>query len=154
MILCISTVSLFLNCCGTVKTQADQLNISINHSDIYSWLNLMPGGPPSFHITGNLTIKNEESYEIKELNLNEIILTQQDIPLYHFEPLLEPVNENISGKNLEAGEEKEFRFGVKSGLEVKPELDSEKPITARLVFNSGEKIFEYVIYNIQIEKAY
>jgi hypothetical protein len=114
----------------------------------------MPGGPPSFHITGNLIIKNEGTYEIEELNLNEIILTQEDKPVYGFEPIFESINKNILGKNLAAGEEKVFHFGVKKGLEVRPELDSEKSITARLIFSSGEKIFEYVIPDIKIEKAY
>jgi len=154
LIFFISAVSFFWSSCGTFKSQSDQLKISIKHSYIYSWLNLMPGGPPSFHITGDLTIKNLESYEIKELNLIEIILIQKDKPVYRFEPVFESINESMSGKNLEAGEEKEFRFGVKSGLEVKPELNSEKSITVRLIFNSGEKIFEYSIPDIKIEKTY
>ena len=154
LIFFVSAVSFFLNSCGTVKSHSDQLKISINHSDISYWLNLMPGGPASFHITGNLKVKNLESYDIKELNLNEIILTQEDKPVYRFEPVLESLNENIPGKTLTVGEEKEFRFGVKTGLEVKPELDSEKTVTVHLAFSSGEKIFEHLISDIKIEKAY
>ncbi len=154
IILLVSAVLLFFSSCGTVKSHSDQLKISIVHSDIYCWLNLMPGGPASFHITGNLTIKNEESFEIKELILKEIILTQEDKPVYSFEPILESVSENKAGENLTGGEKKEFRFGVKTGLEVKPELDPEKTITARLIFNSDEKKFEYVIPDIKIEKAF
>jgi hypothetical protein len=114
----------------------------------------MPGGPSSFHIIGNLTIKNLEPNEIRELNLIEIILTQENKDVYSFEPSFESINENAPDKNLKAGEEKDFRFGVKTGLKIKPELESGKTITAGLIFVSGEKVFEYIIPDIGIEKAY
>jgi len=114
----------------------------------------MPGGKPTFHISGNLAIKNEETFKIKKIGLKEIILLQDDNPIYKFNPLFEPVNEDTSNKELKIEETKDFHIGLRSGLSIATELDSERPINAKLFFVSDEKTFEYNILNIRIEKAY
>jgi hypothetical protein len=140
--------------CSSVKTDEEILNISITHSDVNSWLNLMPNDSPSFHITGVVKIKNEESYNIIGINLSEIIILQDNEPLYFIEPVFEPVSTDKTIKKIEAGKVIEYRFMVKNGLEIKPELDPDKIISAKLRFLSREKQFEYIIPDIFIEKAY
>ncbi len=150
----IITLQFFSGCCSVSQTHNNLLNISVNHSGIYCWLNLMPGGKPTFHISGNLAIKNEETFKIKKIGLKEIILLQDDNPIYKFNPLFEPVNEDTSDKELKIEETKDFHIGLRSGLSIATELDSERPINAKLFFVSDEKTFEYNILNIRIEKAY
>jgi hypothetical protein len=44
--------SLFLLSCSTTQIQLKDLSEQIKIVDVQAWINLMPGGPGSFHITG------------------------------------------------------------------------------------------------------
>lgn len=129
-------------------------DISVSHSDIYAWLNLMPGGPSSFHITGNLIITHNEWESNDDIVLKNIIITQEEEPLYRFEPVFEPVPEQEVDLKTRKENDKHFRFMVKSGLKISPDLNSEKTIDAKLIFNFGDTIFEYSITDIFVEKTY
>jgi hypothetical protein len=153
----ISLLTLFISLlagCSSVQTQVEHLNISISHSDVSSWLNLMPPGPASFHITGTLSVANEEEYEIAGLSLNEITIFQENESIYFFKPEFETEDDNSKPVVIKAGEVINYRFYKKNGLIVKENLDPEKRISANLKFNLRDNVFEYVIPDIQIEKAY
>lgn len=147
-------ISLIFTCCsGQKNTSNGSAKVGVNHTYIYAWLNLMPGGPSSFHITGNLRITNHEDLQIDNISIKEAIVSQNGNIIYKFSPEFETIHpeEDFS---LRKNEVKEFRFNTTSRLSVSPELDADKLIDAKLIFKSGDKIFEYVINNITIEKAY
>ena len=129
------------------------LNLSVKTIKIDSWLNLMPGSPGSFHIAGEIKLKNEKCCEIKNLQLSTITLTQLDKKLYSFVPEFTAKIEN--GDNAIPSEtEINFLFYTKSGLPINKELDVELPVKLIMLFKENEDSFLYEIENIKVEKVY
>jgi len=129
------------------------LNLSVRTIKIDSWLNLMPGGPGSFHIAGEIKLRNEESCEVKNLILSTITIIQLDKKLYSFVPVFTAKMEN--GDNVIPSEtEKEFSFYTKSGLPINKKLDVELPVKLIMLFRENDDSFLYEIENIKVEKVY
>jgi hypothetical protein len=129
------------------------LNLSVKTIKIDSWLNLMPGGPGSFHIAGEINLKNEECYEVTNLILSSITIIQLDKKLYSFVPVFTAKIEN--GDNVFPSEtEKEFLFYTKSGLPINKELDVKLPVKLIMLFRENDDSFLYEIENIKVEKVY
>jgi hypothetical protein len=138
--------------CSSGEITNDSLKISVTHTYVYSWLNMMPGSPPSFHITGNLRIMNYRDGSINDLSLNEIVITQDNNVIYKFKPAFETIH-SFEDYSFKKNEVKEFRFSS-SRLSIAQELNADKTIDAGLSFTSGGKTLEYMISDITIERTY
>jgi hypothetical protein len=146
-------ILIFSGCSGKKSTAADSLKISVKHTYIYAWLNLMPGGPSSFHITGNLRITNDDNSSVNNITLSEVIIYQDNAVIYKISPVFETIHRE-EDYFLKKNEVKEFRFSTDSRLSISPELESDNSIDAELIFSSEGKTFEYIIKDILIEKTY
>lgn len=132
----------------------DGLAISVKEIKIEAWLNLMPGGPGSFHLAGEIKLGNNESCDIKNLSLTKISILQSDNQLYAIIPIFSPKMEN-SDTNILTDAEKNFLFTTASGLPVKSELDVDTPIKVILIFKeANDKTFLYEVENIKVQKVY
>jgi hypothetical protein len=144
---------IFSGCGGQKESGNNLLNISVKHTYIYSWLNLMPGSPSSFHITGNLRITNSGNAAVDNISLIEITISQNNFVIYKFSPEFETIHPE-EDHSLRKNEVKEFRFNTNTRLSISPELKADKTIDAKLIFSSGGRTSEYMIKDIVIEKAY
>ncbi len=132
----------------------DSLNLNAKEIKITSWLNLMPGGPGSFHSSGEILLRNNESYDIKKISLISISIKQRDVQLYNFVPIFLTKDENDETYLLKKTE-KEFSFRNPSGLPIKRELESDLPIKISLKFKEeNDYYFHFEIENIKVEKVY
>jgi hypothetical protein len=123
-------------------------------SDIYAWLNLMPGkSPGKFHLTGEVTIKNTGSDEIIKMNLSKIIVNSGEELVYSFMPNFNPKFQT-DDYNLKAGAEKEFSFGTESGLKIDYRLEKNSVITIKLKFTSDKGNYIHTVNNVEVERAY
>ena len=130
------------------------LNLTAKEIKITSWVNLMPGGPGSFHISGKILLRNKESYDIKELSLVSILIKQRDVQLYNFVPIFLAKDES-DDTCLPEKAEKEFSFRDSSGLPIIKELNSDLPIKISLKFKeANDNYFHFEIENIKVEKVY
>jgi hypothetical protein len=138
--------------CTNYGKQSD-LSLSIEKIKIESWLNLMPGGPGSFHLSGEILIKNEENHEVGNLNLSLITVRHDDELLYSFKPVFKTKSENEDCHIL-MDQEKDFLFYTQSGLPINKKLNTEIPVTILLEFNADDANFTYEVEKVKVEKVY
>jgi hypothetical protein len=144
---------LFINGCAASEGKEDDENISVKINQLDSWLNLMPGGPSSFHIAGEIAVINESETLINKFSIEEILIYQDEKLLYKISPFLEtiPMGEDFS---IQKENEKKFLFGTRPGLQISKELNPEHFISAELKFSADETIVNLSVDSIRIEKAY
>lgn len=129
------------------------LDLAVREVKMDSWLNLMPGGPGTFHIAGEIKLRNEESCEVRNLQLSNITVAQLDKKLYSFAPAFTPKIEN-GDSVIPPGIEKDFLFNTNSGLPINKELDINLPIKLIMLFREDDNSFLYEVENIKVEKVY
>lgn len=133
---------------------SDIMNLTVKEIKISSWLNLMPGGPGSFHISGKIFIRNKESYDINKLSLVNVLIKQRDMQLYNFVPIFLTKDESDDTCLLQETE-KEFSFHSPPVLHIKKDLESDLPIKIFLKFKEeNDYYFNFEIENIKVEKVY
>lgn len=142
-------LAIMLQGCCASKAAVDEIKLSVSFTDVYCWLNLMPGGPGSFHITGEYSIKNTELTDFSDVRLSRIKVFQGENELYSFQP--ESEFESIT---LSSNEERMNKFFVRDHLKINPDLDSERNIDVLFEFTADGKVFCITKENIPIEKAY
>ncbi len=121
-------------------------DVKLTVNEIYSWVNLMPGIEPRFHITGDVDLLYDREYDLEFVKLESIVVYQNS-EIYRISP---STKEFIIDKTIA----KKIRFSTINGLFVNRELNIDKHINIDLVFNyAGEKLI-YKIDNIKIHKAY
>jgi len=132
----------------------DGLALSVKEIKIEAWLNLMPGGPGSFHLSGEIKLANDESCDIKNLSLTKISILQNDNQLYSIIPIFSPKVED-GNTHVLADAERDFLFNTPSGIPIKKELDVYTPIKVILMFKeSNDETFSNKIENIKIQRVY
>lgn len=144
-------IFLFETCCS--QQTDSKLNLIVNPIKIDAWLNLMPGGPGSFHISGEIKVKNEEKFLIKNLSLSKLTVIQNEKKIYDIVPVMLPKIES-EDQDIRIDDEKDFHFYTKSGLAISKDLKEENSINLILMFTGDNKIYLHQIDNIKIEKVY
>jgi hypothetical protein len=139
--------------CSCSKNLEGNMDLEIEIIKVDSWLNLMPGGPGSFHISGDFKFTYKDENEIVDLDLTRINIYQDEKILYSFRPFF---TYNLKKTDTASYSEnaKEITFGTSPGLPIVRELDPDKPISAELEISSGGKNLKYMIDDITVEKAY
>lgn len=152
------TMFIFISAFGKISCAhhptTGSLNLSVKETKIDSWLNLMPGGPCSFHVSGEVRLKNNESSAIRNLSIVGISIKQGDKQLYSFIPNFNPKIENDT-KDILEDTEKSFLFYTPTGLAINKELNINLSVKVQIVFvEENSKYFQYEIENIKVEKVY
>jgi hypothetical protein len=121
----------------------------------------MPGSSPSFHITGEVRIKNQDKDIAANLILQEIIIYRNNEEIIKFIPLFKyennPGNLDTNDQinyNIKPGEEKNFSFNTNGNIKVNKELQDTQTADAVLKFSSAGKLYDYRIENIKVERIY
>jgi len=118
-------IGLITSCSSNLSEKNfDELDIKI--VDVQSWLNLMPGGPGSFHISGKYELPEE--LDEREIFLYKIIVIDNGKEIYNLIAELQFVNNSLNGI-------KEFTFTNHYQTEIEPILMQKDTIDIRLIFS-------------------
>ena len=121
--------------------------VNLEIHKIYSWVNLMPGNSPRFHITGDFDLLSSYKYQYESLELKKIIVNQERQFIYSISP-------KIKQDELENLNRHSITFSTIKGLLMNVDLNIEKPIEIVLVFADGDDEYLYSLENIIINKVY
>lgn len=150
-ILQIFSAFLILNllACSGGNEQEKNIGNMVTVISVESWLNLMPGGKGSFHITGYIkvdsTFKEDIFLELIEISHNTSLV-------YSFIP---QTMEIIDSELIEKSEN--FitqQFFNSDGLTIKDEIKNAEKINVRLIFKYKEKEIAKEINNVNLDKVY
>jgi hypothetical protein len=142
----------FISGCAEKMPENNNLNLIINVVKSYAWINLMPGGIPSFHFSGELKIENNSEKLIKNLMLRQITIYDDTLEILKFTPRFIDLNSK-SNNYFQPGELKKFSVAAPDRIKV-DNLLNVKLVNLLLNFSSGGKTFVYKIENIKIERVY
>lgn len=121
----------------------DKLNIKI--VDVQSWLNLMPGGPGSFHISGKYELP--ENMNEKEIFLDKIIVLDSEKEIYNLTAELQIISNSPNGI-------KEFTFTNNYQTKIEPILMEKENIDIQLVFRVNDKPIKKDLNKVPLTRAY
>ncbi len=157
-ILKITSLLLFIpfniSACASSEKVNDNLALSIEKREINAWLNLMPGtSPGKFHLTGEITLKNNGSNEIKNIDLNNITVYSNEEVIYTLTPFFSPKNKK-DNFNLEIKKEKIFSFGTDNVLKIDDRLEKNNKIDIKLEFISEQGSIYFRFLDIEVKRAY
>lgn len=137
-------IGLITSCSSNLSEKnLDDLDIKI--IDIQSWLNLMPGGPGSFHITGKYELPEE--LDDREIFLHKIIVIDNGKEIYNLIAELEFVNNSLEGI-------KEFTFTNHYQTEIEPIIMQKDTIDIRLIFSVNSLPVKKDLNKIPLTRAY
>ena len=146
-------VTLTLIACSSSKTGEEKLQLDIEVNELHPWLNLMPGSPGKFHLLGELKITNPDSEVIEEIKLDKIIIYSDKEVVYSFYPFFN-LKDLSEVNSIESGGNKEFTFGVESGLKVDERLMINNLIDIKMNFISDSKYYQLNLNDIIVEQAF
>jgi hypothetical protein len=140
-----------INCSGL--KEVNESDFKINIIEINSWLNLMPGGPGSFHLSGELEIHSNPENVVIDLNIKEIIVYSGEQLLYRFKPVFqysrtEP-DFSLNNKKIEV-----YQFFTEKGLEIREVLMGNNLINVEMTLVIGDKELVEKLKDIEVTRAY
>jgi hypothetical protein len=150
-------LSLFLFACSTpkettkrdiknydvVKKFVNEVNLKIEKN--ISWVNLMPGSEPKFHISGKLSLLISDDYENETTQLKFIKVYQSGEELYYIMP---KVIEELEGPI------KKLTFSTIKGLNISKTLDTKNPVVFEFLFYDGKDELKYRVNNVIVEEVH
>ncbi|MBK7497608.1 MAG: hypothetical protein IPI19_00500 [Ignavibacteriales bacterium] len=137
-------IGLITSCSSNLSEKNfDELDIKI--VDVQSWLNLMPGGPGSFHISGKYELPEE--LDEREIFLYKIIVIDNGKEIYNLIAELQFVNNSLNGI-------KEFTFTNHYQTEIEPILMQKDTIDIRLIFSVNSLPVKKDLNKIPLTRAY
>ena len=137
-------IGLITSCSSNLSEKNfDELDIKI--VDVQSWLNLMPGGPGSFHISGKYELPEE--LDEREIFLYKIIVIDNGKEIYNLIAELQFVNNSLEGI-------KEFTFTNHYQTEIEPILMQKDTIDIRLIFSVNSLPVKKDLNKIPLTRAY
>jgi hypothetical protein len=147
LMLCLITIG----CAGTMP-DSNQLVITVKTLKLAAWINMMPGGKPSFHLSGEIEIKNTGDEIVSTLNLDQIAIYNNTTDVYKFKPVFNNKKEAADNDILPKAQKDYFIASPdKINTDKFKNLDSIKLL---LSFSSGGKRFEFETDNIKIQRVY
>lgn len=136
---------LLLSSCSASLSQKEFEELNIKISDIQSWLNLMPGGPGSFHIAGKYQLP--EDLNEKEIFLDKIVIMDKDKEIYSLTAELQFFyNPEFRVK--------EFTFSNYYQTKIEPALIKKDFVDVQLVFSVHGILFRKEINSVQLKRVY
>jgi hypothetical protein len=126
-----------------VKKFVNEVNLEIEKN--VSWVNLMPGSEPKFHISGKLSLLNGDDYENETTQLKYIKVYQSGEELYYIMP---KVIEELDGTV------KKLTFSTIKGLNISKTLDTKSPVVFEFLFYDGKDELKYRENNVIVEEVH
>jgi len=142
----------FTEGCAEKMPGNDRLILTINAAKSYAWINLMPGGKPSFHFSSEIKIQNDSDEPVANLNLQQITMYDDTVEVLQFKPVF--INRKGGSDNII------LPNGIKDYSITSPDkinidrLNNLKVINLILKFSSEGKTFNYRIESVKIERVY
>ncbi len=130
--------------CSAISGISD-IKEEIEFSEIYSWVNLMPGGDPKFHITGDVEFIDDSNFDLQNHELEAIKIYQNNRMIYLIKPNVKI--EKVEGKGR-------LIFNSSQGYKVVPDFNYENPINVELIFKADGENYSYFIENHRVDKVY
>jgi len=125
------------------KQLIHDVNLSVEKN--VSWVNLMPGTRPKFHISGKISLLEGDNYNLKTTNLKYIKVFQNGKEIYFVKPKIrEEIKDNM----------KNYLYSTISGLSIVKELDTKKNVDFEFVFKDGKKELIYQIKNVELQEVH
>lgn len=133
--------------CTTPQVQSDSLSDQITIIDVEAWLNVMPGGPGSFHIMGKYECSDTTYFDAKLTN----------IKVYSDSSLIYDIAE--ADLNCETQIEKDtqsikYAFFTQPGIKLNEQIQTIEKINVKLIFDSFNKSIEKDLRDIILTRAY
>jgi hypothetical protein len=138
---------LILISCTTSQDQFNKLADQIRIIDIESWLNMMPGGPGSFHIIGKYECSDTVDYSA---NLKNIKVYSDSTLVYDLKK-----DDFTNEKQNEQDTQKiSYSFFTQPGIKLNDIVQSVEKVDVKLIFNFNEVIIEKNVNDIVLTRAY
>ena len=130
-----------------VETEAtenlSELNLHIEKN--VSWVNLMPGSDPKFHVSGKLALLKGDAYDNESTVLKYIKIYQAGKEMYFIKPKIREEYQS---------EIKSFLYSTIRGLSINPDLKIKNSVDFDFIFSDGDEKFTYAVTNVMIEEAH
>ncbi len=147
---------IFLWSCSTTKVETahktekvlpkqliHEVNLAVEKN--VSWVNLMPGAKPKFHISGKINLLKGDGYNIKTTFLKYIKVFQDGKEIYFIKPKIREINR---------GNIKHYVYSTISGLSIVKELNTKKNVDFEFVFKDGNKELLYQVKNVELQEVH
>ena len=139
--------NLILISCSTSKSQLSDYAEQVDIVGVEAWLNLMPGGPGSFHLTGE--------YE----SMNDFILKSKltTIKVYSDSELIYEIKSENINCELQIGQDIQAlrnRFNIRGGLKLNERIQTTEKLDVKLIFELNGDLFEKDVNDIFLTRAY
>lgn len=137
---------LFLSCSTPSIAQKD-LSEQITIVDVQAWINLMPGGPGSFHLTG--------VYECTDTVKCDAELVV--VKVYSNNELIYELNKNSFACESQIGSNQQslrFIFNTSPGIKLNEKIQIVEKVNIKLIFNFDGSTIEKDCNDIILTRAY
>lgn len=131
-------------CCG--KSLVDDSS-TISVQEINCWLNLMPGGTPSFHYSGTIAVERKFS---EKFIFSAVKVFYKDEMIHQSQPILQFYDETITDSSSVV----RFHFYSQQGIKVTETMMRAESVDFILSFDIENKSFEKKIFEVQVVRAY
>ncbi|MDP2303435.1 MAG: hypothetical protein Q8N03_13545 [Ignavibacteria bacterium] len=117
----------------------------ITVNEINLWINLMPGGPPTFHFSGQVGAEIEIAEDIE---LIEVRISQNQKQIFSEKPFFTRLSKQVPQYNKYL-----YIFGIKEGLPSNL-INSDSLVDVILIFDVNGDRFSITLNKLSIEKVY
>ena len=136
----------FISCSASVD-QTIIYKDKITVIDLESWLNLMPGGPGSFHIAGKYQCNNFSNCTMELESIK--ILSGANI-LYELKSDDLKCDKQVDSKSGQIA----YQFFNNPGLKINDEISMTEKIDVSLIFKSEDSLVEKIVKDVPLTRAY
>jgi hypothetical protein len=151
-VLVLFVLAMLLSTCSSSKMAKKSEKYVVSDTNLYAWVNLMPGGKPKFHISGDLNLIKTGDISPDSVDLREVTVLQNSNMFYRFTPIIDDKmkrqDENISSEILH------IHFTDGKGFVIEPEFNMDQPVIVQFHFFYGRESYIYNSKDIKVEKVY
>lgn len=137
--------------CSSTKQNSSTGRYAVADSNLYAWVNLMPGSRPRFHITGDVEIHGEEEVQLDSIIFKEVKVSQNNDNFYSFRPTIDLKTAETKNKNSKI---RSIHFSDGRGYEIGSMFNFGKPVKLQFVFSYKTELFIYNTREVKVEKVY
>lgn len=139
--------------CSKDEMKVDSLNISVEILKFDSWINLMPGGSPTFHFAGDISITYTGKDSTEYIKMTKVEVFQNSKKLYDEIPYYNE-KRRMADSHFYKDSPRDFLFGSEQNIKIVSELDTDKPVDFEFTFTSGETNKIVILNKVKVERVY
>lgn len=140
-----SSLLFFVNACCSKQVLEKDSMITILEANC--WLNLMPGGQPSFHYSGTFSVNKEFSDQLK---FTAVKVYYKDEIIHQSQPMLQFYDEVVNDTTSLI----KFNFYSEQGIKVTEKMMIAESADFYFIFQIGNDKVEKHLKDIPITRAY